>query len=406
MRYFVFVFFLSIFALPANAEPLTLSQMVDLALKNTPGVAQARLDYENRLADGIEASTLEDPTVQVDITRKRRPDSMTGTDIEIEQPLKLSYLSGARGNYAAALKSVATQEQKYEILRTISEARNLYMQYWVLSERRKLLSESATEAGKVAKAIGSSAHSGQTSQADYHLFHGDALKLKSDVKELDAELSKLRVAVSKMIGQSVIGEPAKPEFKPVTANIEQMAAFAEGHANGRNILRAQAESAKKRLAVAEQDSSLPEISPRLIYSQAGGRDEESIGIGVALRIPLWDGNRAERQRARSELSHAQTRLDTLSRLPLQETLAQLQQSVLRSQERADSYWGEIVPTYRKSYKNASAMWSSGQLSALDLWQIRERLFEAEQTSLEAAADAYVARTELELELGGILEEIQ
>lgn len=151
---------------------------------------------------------------------------------------------------------------------------------------------------------------------------------------------------------------------------------------------------------------MPEIGPRLIYSRSPDGDEKSYGVGIGLRIPLWNQNDAERKRANAELRQAKSEADLFANLPQKEVIGELQQSATTMQGRADSYFENILPGYRKSYELTRSMFRQGQADALEVWQVREKLLTSENEALDALAEAVNARGALELELGGKLEEIK
>ena len=144
----------------------------------------------------------------------------------------------------------------------------------------------------------------------------------------------------------------------------------------------------------------------MLYSRSGNGDEKSYGVGVQLRIPLWNQNDAERRRANADLNFAKSQADIFASVPPEETIGELQQSALAQAERADSYSEKVLPGYRKSYELTRAMFRQGQIDALEVWQVREKLISTENEALQSVAEACNARGALELELGGKLEEIK
>jgi outer membrane protein TolC len=393
----------------ANAEPVntvTLDQVIQGALQKSTGISQVQKNYEGKLADGTEASVLDNPELQTDFVNKKGI-SGTGTDVEFTQPLKLSQLTGARWRYADLLQDTANSEQKYEILKVINETTSLYMRLWLLQERKKLYETSATDAGGMSKLVKSSAAQGQTSAAASHLFAADAEKLKADAASIGAELRQTRTELAKMTGRSFAGaDLQKPVFSKIPVASDSLVNFAKDRGNLRNIIKAQIKAAEERVSIARQDAALPEINPRLVYSRSGNSDEKSYGVGVQLRIPLWNQNDAERRRANADLNFAKSQADILTTVPPEEIIGELQQSALAQAERADSYSEKVLPGYRKSYELTRAMFRQGQIDALEVWQVREKLISTENEALQSVAEAFNARGALELELGGKLEEIK
>ena len=390
----------------AFAETLTLEQVISDSLQKNTGIYRAQREYEDRLADAVEAKALDNPELNADAIR-RKGEGGTGTDLELTQPLKLSQLTGSRWRYADALTQVADTEQKYEILKVINETTSLYTQVWLLSERRKLYGSYADDAEKMKSLVSSSTKQGQTSPAASHLFSADAAKLRADANAVDAELRQARTELARLTGRNYqTVELQRPVFTPVPGDTDRLLTFAESRSNLRNVLKTRLQAAERRLSIAQQDATLPEIGPRLLYSRSPNGDEKSYGVGIALRIPLWNQNDAERKRANAELRQVKSEANLFSGLPQKDVIGELQQSASALQGRADAYFDDILPGYRKSYELTRSMFRQGQANALDAWQVREKLLTSENEALDALAQAVNARGALELELGGKLEEIQ
>ena len=390
----------------AMAESITLDQVIKESLQKNTSLFRVQREYEDKLATATETKLLDNPEMNIDATRASGENG-TGTDIEFTQPLKFSQLSGARYGYAEALSNVASTEQKYEILKVINETTVLYTQVWLLSERKKLYENYADDAEKMKKLVSASAGQGQTSPAASHLFSSDAAKLRADANAVQAELRQARTNLARLTGRSYqLAELQRPAFVTVPEDTEKLLTFAKEQSNLRNVVKSRIDAAERRLSVAEQDAALPEIGPRLIYSRSPDGDQKSYGIGVALRIPLWNQNDAERKRANAELRQVKSEADLFVNLPQKDLIGELQQSATALQGRADSYFDSILPGYRKSYELTRSMFRQGQADALEVWQVREKLLTSENEALDALAQAVNARGALELELGGKLEEIK
>lgn len=397
-----------LFSTPSYAEPsaLTLDQVIKESLQKNTSLFRAQRDYEDKLATATETTLLDNPELQVDVGRAKGQGGM-GTDLEFTQPLKFSQISGARGGYAQSLTNVASMEQKYEILKVINETTVLYTQVWLLSERKKLYENYANDADKMKKLVKESAGQGQTSPAASHLFSSDAAKLRADSNAVDAELRQTRTELARLTGRNFQQEILeRPSFVVVPNDIEKLAAFAQTQSNLSNLIKNRIQTAEHRLSVVQQDAAMPEFGPRVFYSRSPNGDEQSYGIGVALRIPLWNQNDGERKRANAELRQAKSEADLYAGLPQQEVISELQQSASVLQARADSYFDSILPGYRKSYELTRSMFRQGQADALEVWQVREKLLSSENEALDALAQAVNARGALELELGGKIEEVR
>lgn len=397
-----------LFVSPAFAEQssLTLDQVIKESLQKNTSLFRAQRDYEDKLATATETSLLDNPELQIDAVRDKG-EGGTGTDLEFTQPLKFSQISGSRVSYANALSNIASMEQKYEVLKVINETTILYTQAWLLTERKKLYENYANDADKMKKLVKESAGQGQTSPAASHLFSSDASKLRVDANAVDADLRQVRANLARLTGRNYQQvKLERPAFVAVPQDTDNLLAFAHTQSNVRNLIKNRIDAAERRVTVARQDAAMPEFGPRVFYSRSPNGDDQSYGIGVALRIPLWNQNDAERKRANAELHQAKSEADLYASLPQQDVISELQQSAIALQDRADSYFDSILPGYRKSYELTRSMFRQGQADALEVWQVREKLLNSENEALDALAQAVNARGALELELGGKIEEVK
>ncbi len=406
MKPLMLIGLLMLVPLQVIAESITLDQVIKESLQKNTSLFRVQRDYEDKLATAAETTLFDNPEINADVIHSSGQGGI-GTELELTQPLKFSQLSGARSSYAKALSRVASAEQKYEILKIINETTVLYTQVWLLSERKKLYASYADDAEKMKALVSSSAKQGQTSPAAAYLFSADAAKLRADSNAMGAELRLIHTDLARLTGRSYQKvELARPKFVAVPEDAEKLLAFAQAQSNLRNVIKSKIDAAEHHLKVAQQDAALPEIGPRLLYSRTPDGNEQSYGIGLALRIPLWNQNNAERKRAHAELRQVKSEADLFSRLPQKDVIGELQQSAIDLQNRANSYFEQILPGYRKSYELTRSMFKQGQTDALQVWQVREKLLASENEALDALAQAVNARGALELELGAKLEEIK
>lgn len=390
-------------AAPAWSESLTMEGVVAQAMASGPAPARVERDYQVTLADGVAATTLDNPEIGVDALRATQGAATSGVGLSVVQPLKLSQLDGKRALYAEALGAAATAEQRYETFRTIRDVSNLYVRLWLLQEKKKLYTSFARDAEALSAVVGRSAGGGQTPAADAALFRADTARFTTEVAAAEAEAGQARAELARLANRDLADASLeRPSFSPVP-DAAALLAFSQGRATLRSVVSSSLSAAERRKEVADQDGTLPDFGPRLFYSGAPG-ERRYAGIGVGLRIPLWNHNDAERRRADAELAYARARASSLPVTRPETLIGQLRDSAAMSQARAESYWGDIMPAYRRSYKLSRDMLKAGQINALSLWQVREKYYQVQETALQAVADAYAARTALENEIGGKLEE--
>lgn len=404
-RFVVIAAFMTILTGTAHAKTVVLEDVLKQALSSSPAVARTEREYQERLSEGTAATTLDNPELQTDFLRQNNNNGNT-VDIELSQPLRLSHLNGARTDFADMLGRAATTQQKYELLKTLNEVTTQYVKLWSLQERKSLYEHSAEDAENLANLVRGAAKQGQLAVSESTLFTADSARLRIEIENIIAEIAETKLALTRATGFSFVEiEAVKPKFSAIPP-LEKLVAFSNERATLRNVIRDNLAAAEARMRVARSDA-FPEFGPRLIYNRGfSGNDEQAVGAGVAMRIPLWDRNQAEQQRSRAVLREAQIDAASIAMKNPKEMLAPLQESAVRREAREQEYWNKILPGYRKSYDLSRQMLRAGQIPALDLWQVREKLYQIEEAALQSTLEAYESRLALELEIGGKLEEVQ
>lgn len=391
----------------AETQSITETQVLSAAMQASPDYQAVFKDAAFDKADAEQEGRLDNPTLELQSVRKSTPgDDTQSYDLEIEQPFKLSQLTGTRNSYANALYERAELREQHGILQAYWSIKTLYARAWQAQEQEKLYADFQKRAQDVSNKINKSVKAGQTPISEGSLFAGDVSKFGSDLERIKSESAQLRLQLEKATGinlSDVMLE--KPALPAVEKNISALENQAQQNASLVRLLETDLRTAERQKNAALVDSTLPEIAPRFIYGRNPDENEDSVGFGVVLTIPLWDRNQSEQQKADASKLYAQRQLDTLQTLPLSERLVRIVDAVDRLDRRISALNDEALPNYRKGFTQAQKSFNAGQTDAAALWQIRERLFETEQEALDAMLDSIEARRILSLETGIIPQEV-
>lgn len=382
------------------------TQIMQAAMQVSPDFQSVLRDEAIERADADQEGLLENPTIDFSTSRTSGNGSDSNNyDIEIEQPLKLSQLTGTRAMLASSLFERAEIRKQHGILQAYWNTKLLYVQAWQYQQQAKLYADFQKRARDTAASMNKSMKAGQTAVSDASLFAGDAAKFGSDLERIEAQKTQILLQLEKATGMTL--NDAALENPALNQVGEDVAAFekqARENASLVRLLEADLKAAERHRRAAIADSAAPQIAPRFIYGRADDGREDTVGVGVVLTIPLWDRNQSERRKADAERAYAQRQLDTLQTLPLSERLAGTLDAIRRLDRRIALLEQDALPNYRKGFSQAQKSFGAGQTDAAALWQIRERLFETERELLEATLDAVDARRILSLETGTMPQE--
>lgn len=391
----------------AEAPAISEAVVLQAAIQASPDHQSAYKIAAEEKADAEQMGRLGNPTIEFNSVRTSAPaGDSTAYDIEVEQPLKLSQLTGTRARFSRALYEQAELREQHAILQSYWNVKILYAQAWQQQRLADLYGSFKTKAASIAGKVGTSVKHGQSPVSEGSLFAGDVAKLGSDLEQIKAQSATLRLQLEKASSMALadtrLADPQQPAFTLDAAALEEES---RKNASLVRLLESDLKTAERQRQAAIADSSMPEISPRFIYGRNTDDNEDSVGLGVVLSIPLWDRNQAERQKAQAARVYAQRQLDTLQNVPLSHRLNSLVASIRMLDTRIAALEQDALPNYRKGFEQAQKSFNAGQTDAAALWQIRERLFETEQDAINAQLQALEARRILSLETGILPQEV-
>lgn len=393
----------------SSSEPqvLTLSEVLTLALKNSPSIKAVNAELANRLADAKQVGLLRNPNFEITFPQKlRSSDEATGplTTAKLTQPFSLADF-GYRQTLSGALKQVANLDAQVEVFRVLNDTALIYYRAWVLQQRIKTLKDAEKQSKQVAGLIAKAIEEGTTPATEGNIFAADAIRFGADAKAVAAELDLAHADLIRITGQKW-EKPTleRPHLAEIPSDIGKLIQFSQKRFNLQERLRLKEEATRKKMNLAHLNA-FPEISPQLIYERE--RDgSKVIGIGVSLPLPLFDWNQAESLRTRGEWEKSKSDREALDLVGFESQLIALQKRAIATQERADAYWDKVIPSYGKSYTLGRQMFELGQANMLQLWQLQKSMVDVQDQALQFTAESIAARIALESAIGGKVEEIE
>lgn len=150
---------------PAMAQTAAITEAAILQ-----AAMQASSDYQSAYkmaaedkADAEQVGRLGNPTIELNAVRTTAPaGDGTAYDIEVEQPLKLSQLTGTRASLSRALFEQAELREQHAILQAYWNTKVLYAQAWQYQQLVGLYDRFKSKAAGVADKVGKSVKAGQS----------------------------------------------------------------------------------------------------------------------------------------------------------------------------------------------------------------------------------------------------
>lgn len=388
-------------AAPHVTQTVTLPQVIQGVLQQHPDLAGIERDAADRLADALATTARDNPEVQLDVMRAASGGAAS-TALEVTQPLKSSSWT-SRPGYAAALRTQASVAQQAAVFAVLNTVTAQYAQVWLLQERQQYLRQIIAQADSVLAVARTASVRGELPAAELSILEAQNAELEQQLLRLEADFDSLAATLARVSGIPGITQVAPPGFAAIPADSARILAAAHRNTSARAVLQSQLAAANARLQVAQDDAAYPEFAPRLMWDRNGEDREDELGIGVAVRIPLWNRNEAEITRARADVAASRQALD---RLQLEEQLTSKHKRVLALAQQEQAYQKTILPKYQASYDLTEKMFRSGQTSLLTVWQVQREMLSVQEKALEISADALTARLDLEAAMGAKIEEIR
>ncbi len=379
-----------------------------MALRQSPEIKKVDAALAEKLAAATDVQIPENPELEAEAVmplEKAQDGRITpGYEFKLTQSFRLSHL-GMRQTYAAALKHTARMEQQADLLRVLNETTLLYYRLWMLQKREVILADSEKQAREVTARIAEAIEKNETPSTEGNLFKAEAIRFGVELKATQAERTQAQMDLLNAIGspwQEVVLEA--PSLAPIPEDRFKLTSFAQSRANLQRLVEQRQRAASRRHDVAKMDI-FPELSVRGIYQRSDDGDDEEAGVGVLVRIPIWDFNQAELTRSRVGKAVADAEAQALDRMTFDRIVETRMKRAIAMQARAEAYWNDVLPAYQKSYELSRHQFNEGQASMMQLWQVQQKVSESADKALRDTVDALAARTLLEQAIGGKIEEL-
>ena len=244
---------------------------------------------------------------------------------------------------------------------------------------------------------------GEVAQVPVRLAEVELANAQQDAIAAAAAFRINRLALAELVGWS--GEPptpagSLPAARPVSRPAE-LVALARASDVTLRVHGARKRWARSRVAAAKREGwPNPELG--FAYEREARAGTEAAAdiwqARLSVPLPLWSANLPERARARAELEvvHAEqaSRVRSLPARVLRSVAA-----VNASAARVALFARQIVPNLEKTLGSLERAFEMGEITITDVLIARERFLRSQSAMLDAYADYFRAKAELDLDVG-------
>lgn len=405
----------SAMALPAKsqefnlniANPLTLEAAVQCAVTNNPEIRVLQADIASARGAVSTAKTWENPQVSIAPGFKsvRDPaDTMFHGDFGLEQ--KFEWPGKRALRRALAQKDVESRRLALDGFRSqlAIQVRRAYEALQTATQVVALREQQLAMAKAFAEAARKKVDAGFAPDFEATKAEVEIVTSQKSLREARAQYDALRVQLNTLMGAN----PNQP-LKPASQSLENpkfpgrttMLELALAKNPAIKLQEAEAERAGLNMDSVRK-SRWPDFTagPSLEYT----RDEQIVGLGVSLPLPLWNRKQGEIATADAELEKIQAGLDQLQRdVVSQVTTAS--QNLAAAQDSLAYYTPQLRHKLKTALDTAEQSYSEGRTSLLLYLEAQRTYFDTQADYYSTGQQLHAAEAELASAIGLPIDQI-
>lgn len=390
-----------------NTNVLTLDAAVRLALENNPQIRVIAADIASARGEVLTAKTWQNPEISVAPGFKTIRDPSTTEfhgDFGVEQTFEWPGKRALRR--AVAEKNVAVRQLALTGFRSqlAIQVRRIYFtllatrEVVVLREQRLTLAKSFVDAAK-KKVEGGFAPEFEATKAEV-----EVVTAQKSLREAQARHDAARVALNALMGRkptesfTVAGALGDGPVLP-----KQSALLEQALAQNPAVKVQEAEAERTGLSLQSiRKSRLPDfkVGPSFEYT----RDEQIVGFGLSLPLPLWDKKKGEIATATAAQEKALAELEKLRREILRDVTT-ASQNLTAAKESLAFYTPALRDKLKIALDAAAQSYSEGRTPLLLYLESQRTYFDTQVDYFETLQKLFEAQAELESATGASLDQL-
>lgn len=394
-----------------NATPstnvLTLDAAIRFALENNPDIRVLSADIAAARGEVTTAKTWQNPEISVAPGFKtiRDPsETQFHGDFGLEQTFEWPGKRALRR--AVAEKNVATRQIALAGFRSqlAIQVRRAYFtllatrEVIALREQRLALAKSFVDAAK-KKVEGGFAPDFEATKAEV-----EVVAAQKQLREAQAQHDAARVALNALMGRKPIEPLAVAGTLADGVGLpNQSMLFEKALVLNPAVKVQEAEAERTGLSLqSTRKSRLPDfkVGPNLEYT----RDEQIVGFGLSLPLPLWDKKKGEIATATAAQERALAELEKLRREILRD-VATASQNLTAAKESLAFYTPALRDKLKAALDAAAQSYSEGRTPLLLYLEAQRTYFDTQADYFETLQKLFAAQAELESAIGVSLDQL-
>ncbi len=389
------------------ADGLSRQEAVRIALLNNRQLQSAFEELGISKSALVQAKLLSNPTVGA--VFRFLISSGSGTNIDAEGFLPISDLWQIpfRKKVAAARMEATIMRVGEMVMDTAAEAKRAYDAVYYLKEATKETGEIMGKFKEIADQAVIRRDFGFMRDLDIYLAQAMVAEAEMELARFEGEQAIARSQLNRVLGLGPgqigykirRGEVEQPVRLP---DLEGAIKYALGHRLDIQMARFEIRQAEKELAL-EKSRILKHVALGASYERDPD-DDEVLGPGFDIQLPIFDQNQAQIARARYRIRQVRKSLQALEGRVREEVTSDLERIHLH-RTRVQQFRERIIPLREKAMEFARKWVDAMQLNRLYLLEAQKGLFQSRREYLQSLMERQQALVDLELHMGGKVPQV-
>ena len=383
-------------------KELTAEDAVQVALLNNLSLQATYQDLGVAQADLVQAGLLQNPVLSLE-----RRFSGQAAEIDIVQDLIGLLAVPLRKRVAGAQFEAAKRRVGQAVLDTAAETREAFYEYQAAEqtlEMRRVVLEAASASADAARRLHDA---GNTNDLDLANEQKLAAQARLDLADAERQAVQARERLTTVMG--VWGPPAAswkvaPRLPDPPPGTDLAQEGLEGLAISRRLDLA---AERQEIIAAAQSLGLTRAFRYVPEITVGGHYEHeidpqhSVGPSVQFTLPLFDQGQAQVAKGQALLRQAQVRYAARA-VEIRSRVRAAFSRMAHARARAEYYRREVLPLQQKILDQTQLQFNGMFVGVFQLLQAKQAQINAGREYIESLRDYWVARAELEKQVGGRL----
>lgn len=394
--------------------PLSLSQALELSLRQSPLLAAYSWEIRAREAERLQARRLPNPVASLlleDLGARQfaggginEPIQPQAT-IELSQVIELGGKRAARRELASANRDLATWDFETARIDVLTHVHRAFIDVLTAQDLVAQLVQTSALADQMQQTVASRVQAGDVSPIEETRATVAASSVRIELARARRLLDGHRHRLARIWGSDKAAfSGAEGVLADVASPPPTLALLAARLSRNPELARWSTEVVQREaLLSVERSKSVPDISLVGGYRRYTSVDANAWVVGASIPLPLFDRNRGAIQAANTRVVKAEQERRA-AEVRVGEVLAEAHTALTVAYEEAEALRNSILPGSQQAFEAVSEGYRLGRFGLPDVLETQRVLFAARSQRLRALSDYHKAVATIERLIGASLRE--